>query len=132
VSDGDTITVLDDNHTQHKIRLAGIDAPESKQAFGQRSKESLVKQVVGQDVMIDWSKIDKYQRKVGKVMLDGQDINLAQVRRGFAWHYKAYQGEQSAGDRVAYAEAEDAARGAHRGLWKDELPVPPWDFRHNK
>ena len=76
VPDGDTITILDDTHTQHKIRLAGIDAPESKQAFGQVSMQSMVEQVAGQAVAVEWSKSDKYGRKVGKVMLDGQDINL--------------------------------------------------------
>ena len=68
VADGDTITVLDDARTQHKIRLAGIDAPEKRQAFGQVSKQSIVDQVAGQFVMVDWSKSDKYQRKVGKVL----------------------------------------------------------------
>jgi endonuclease YncB( thermonuclease family) len=74
---GDTITVLDDAHAQHKIRLADIDAPEKRQAFGQVSKQSLVDQVAGQAVAVEWSKTDKYQRKVGKVLLNGQDINLS-------------------------------------------------------
>ena len=41
VSDGDTITLLDDAKVQHKIRFAGIDAPEKGQAFGERSKQNL-------------------------------------------------------------------------------------------
>ena len=67
---------LDDSQTRHKIRLAGIDAPESKQAFGQVSKESMVEQVAGQTVAVKWSKTDQYGRKVGKVLLDAQAINL--------------------------------------------------------
>ena len=76
VADGDTITVLDDARTQHKIRFAGIDAPESKQAFGHVSKQSLTEQVTGKNVVVDWDKVDRYGRKVGKVLLDSQDINL--------------------------------------------------------
>lgn len=132
MADGDTITVLDDTHTQYKIRLAGIDAPESKQAFGQVSKQSMVEQVAGQAVAVEWSKSDKYGRKVGKVLLDGQDINLEQIRRGLAWHYKQYQREQSPADRQTYAAAEDAARAAQAGLWRDAARVPPWEFRHGK
>jgi endonuclease YncB( thermonuclease family) len=84
VADGDTIIALDATHSQHKIRLAGIDAPESKQTFGNVSKRSLVEQVAGQAVAVEWSKTDKYQRKIGKVLLDGLDTNLEQIRLGLA------------------------------------------------
>jgi endonuclease YncB( thermonuclease family) len=84
VADGDTITVLDDTHTQHNIRLSGVDAPEKGQAFGQVSKLSMVDLVARQLVTVEWSKSDRYGRIVGKVMLDGLDINLEQVRRGLA------------------------------------------------
>jgi endonuclease YncB( thermonuclease family) len=132
VADGDTITVLDNAHTQHKVRLAGIDAPESKQAFGHASKQSLVAKVTGQYVVIEWDKVDRFGRKVGKVLLGGQDVNLEQVRRGLAWHYKAYQLEQSIDDQKAYSEAESGAMTACIGLWRDATPVAPWDFRHLK
>lgn len=132
VADGDTITVLDGSKTQHKIRLSGIDAPEKGQAFGQVSKQSLIEQVAEQDVTVEWSKSDKYGRKVGKVLLDGQDINLEQIRCGLAWHYKQYEREQSPADRQTYAAAEDAARSAQVGLWRDAAPVPPWEFRRGK
>ena len=69
VADGDTITVLDDTNTQHKIRLSGIDAPEKKQAFGNISKQSLADMVAGQSVLIEWVKVDRYGRKVSKVQL---------------------------------------------------------------
>jgi endonuclease YncB( thermonuclease family) len=67
VADGDTVTVLDANHQQHKIRLQGIDAPEKAQPFGQRSKESLSAMVFNKDVRVEWEKRDKYKRIVGKV-----------------------------------------------------------------
>ena len=130
VADGDTITVLDDTHTQHKIRLTGIDAPEKRQAFGNVSKQSLVEQVAGQSVAVEWVKVDKYGRKVGKVLLAGLDCNLVQIKRGLAWHYKQYQREQSPTDQQSYAAAEIEARAAKLGLWRDADPVPPWEFRH--
>jgi len=112
VADGDTITVLDDTNTQHKIRLSGIDAPEKRQAFGNVSKQSLADMVAGQSVTVEWVKVDKYRRKVGKVLLDGQDVNLVQIRHGLAWHYKQYQREQSPTDQQSYAAAADVARTA--------------------
>jgi endonuclease YncB( thermonuclease family) len=132
VADGDTITVLDATKTQHKIRLAGIDAPEKAQPFGQRSKESLSDLVFDQAVTAKTSKRDRYGRSVGTVLVDGLDANLEQIKRGMAWHYKAYEREHSPQERLTYAEAEEVARGARVGLWKDDQPVPPWDFRHNR
>jgi endonuclease YncB( thermonuclease family) len=130
VSDGDTITVLDDQKVQHKIRLAGIDAPEKKQAFGQVSKDHLAKQVFSKFVTVDYSKSDKYGRLVGKILLDGQDVNIRQLQTGLAWHYKKYEAEQPPEDRVTYARAEQVAQDRRVGLWGDRNPVAPWDFRH--
>ena len=132
VADGDTITVLDAGKVQHKIRLAGIDAPEKKQPFGQRSKQSLSDLVFDKAVIVETNKVDKYRRNVGKVLVDGVDANLAQVQRGFAWHYKAYEREQSTIERKVYADAENEAKAARLGLWADSEPVPPWEFRHTR
>ena len=129
-ADGDTITVLDDTNAQHKIRLAGIDAPEKRQAFGNVSKQSLADMVAGQSVAVEWVKVDKYRRKVGKVLLDGLDCNLVQIKRGLAWHYKQYQREQSPTDQKSYAAAEIDARAAKLGTWRDTDLTPPWEFRH--
>ncbi len=74
-------------------------------------------------------KRDKYNREVAKILLDSKDINLQQVKDGFAWHYKEYQPEQTADDQILYAEAEEEARRAKRGLWFDENPQTPSDFR---
>lgn len=95
VADGDTITVLDANKVQHKIRLAGIDAPEKTRPFGQASRQSLSDLVHGKTVTVDTEKADRYGREVGKILVDGMDANLAQVKRGLAWHYKAYAREQT-------------------------------------
>ncbi len=130
VHDGDTITVLDAGNRQHKIRLAGIDAPELHQAYGNRSKEHLSKQVFGQMVDVDGGKVDRYQRTIGKVLVNGRDANLEQVRAGFAWHYTKYAKEQSPTDQMVYAQAEATARTLHFGLWEEAQPMPPWDYRH--
>ncbi len=82
VTDGDTLYVLDANHEQHKIRLAGIDAPERKQAYGLASRKHLASIVAGQPVMIEYEKRDRYGRIVGKVLLDGIDVCLEQVKAG--------------------------------------------------
>ena len=132
VADGDTVTVLDADKVQHKIRLSGIDAPEKAQAFGNRSKESLSELVFSKDVQVETNKRDRYGRDVGKVLINGVDANLAQVQRGFAWHYKAYEREQSANDRKLYDLAESEARAFRRGLWSDVNPEPPWDYRQQR
>jgi endonuclease YncB( thermonuclease family) len=132
VADGDTITVLDGQKQQHKIRVAGIDAPEKKQAFGARSKQGLSDLVYGKSVAVEWEKRDRYGRIVGKVMVDKLDAGLAQITSGLAWHYKQYEKEQSAEDRERYAYAEVKARAQRAGLWQDRHPVPPWEYRHVK
>ncbi len=132
IADGDTITVLDADKVQHKIRLSGIDAPEKKQPFCNRSKESLPDLAFDKTVNVETSKRDRYGRQIGKVLINGQDVNLMQVERGMAWFYRQYQRDQSPNDRRLYEAAEDAAKAEKRGLWRDADPVPPWEFRHNK
>lgn len=129
VSDGDTITVLDTTNQQHKIRLMGIDAPEKKQPFGEKSKQALSSIVYDRQVVVEYGKLDRYGRKVGKVLVDGIDANFEQVKAGMAWHYKKYQKEQSAEDRVLYSIAEDQAKNEARGLWVDREPISPWEWR---
>ena len=129
VADGDTITVLDQQKNTYKIRLQGIDAPEKKQAFGEKSKQSLHDLVHGKQVRIEYDKEDKYGRIVGKITLDDLDICLQQLVLGMAWHYKKYQNEQSVADRVVYNDAELKSKSLKLGLWADETPMPPWEFR---
>ncbi len=129
IADGDTITVLDGINAQHRIRLQGIDAPELHQAFGTQSKKSLSDLIFDREVTVEYEKTDQYGRVVGKILLDGKDVNLEQVKAGMAWHYKEYQREQSPTDRELYARAEDEARNARRGLWVDADPIEPSAFR---
>jgi endonuclease YncB( thermonuclease family) len=130
IADGDTLTLLDVAKVRHRIRLAGIDAPEKSQAFGRRSKQHLAGLVFRQEVLVVWSKRDRYGRVVGKVLLGHEDVCLAQLRAGLAWHDKFYEHEQSPSDRASYALAEVNARAGRRGLWRGPAPTPPWDFRH--
>ncbi len=139
VSDGDTITILDATKVQHKIRVAGIDAPEKKQAFGQVSKENLSRLVFGKEVDIEWAKYDRYRRIVGKVKVASPnctgpcsrtfDAGLSQVSSGLAWWYRKYAKEQAAEDLPKYEKAELGAQARHLGVWADKSPVPPWDWR---
>jgi endonuclease YncB( thermonuclease family) len=129
IADGDTLTVLDASKTQHKIRLSGIDSPEKGQPFGQVCKKSLSDLAYGQMVAIESSKLDRYGRAIGKVLVKDQDANLEQIRRGCGWHYKKYQNEQSLDDRLSYGRAEEEARVSRVGLWTDAGAVPPWEWR---
>ena len=129
VADGDTITVLDAHNTPYKIRLQGIDAPEKAQAFGNKSKQSLHRLVHSKQVTIEFQKKDKYGRTVGKVVINGLDVCLEQIKLGMAWHYKQYASEQSKEDRETYAQAEQAAQFQQSGLWKEKNTIPLWEFR---
>jgi endonuclease YncB( thermonuclease family) len=129
VADGDTITVLDQQKNTYKIRLQGIDAPEKKQAFGEKSKQSLHDLVHSKQVRIEYDKEDKYGRIVGKVTVEDVDVCLQQLVLGMAWHYKKYQNEQSVSDRALYSETELKSQSLKLGLWSDDTPMPPWEFR---
>lgn len=132
VADGDTITVLDGQRQQHVIRLAGIDAPEKSQPYGQKSKAHLSQAVFGQTVTVTFDKRDRYGRIVGQVRVLGEDANLRQLQAGWAWHYKQYQSEQTPDQRSVYDAAERAAREKRLGLWQGQGPAspePPWDYR---
>lgn len=129
VTDGDTVTVLDASRTEHKVRLSGIDAPEKRQPFGAASKEGLSSSVFGKAVTVEFSKVDRYGREIGKVMVGEVNANLSQVSRGLAWHYKHYEREQSPEERTTYAAVEARARRDRVGVWSQDGAIPPWDFR---
>jgi endonuclease YncB( thermonuclease family) len=80
-------------------------------------------------VRIEYDKEDKYGRIVGKVTVDDVDVCLQQLVLGMAWHYKKYQNEQSVSDRALYSETELKSKSLKLGLWTDDTPMPPWEFR---
>jgi endonuclease YncB( thermonuclease family) len=122
ITDGDTLTVLV-RRQQVRVRLIEIDAPEKRQAFGNRSKESLSDLCGRKTARVEWSTKDRYGRILGRVYCGGTDANAEQVRRGMAWVYNKY-----VTDRSLYA-LQDEAKAARRGLWRDRSPIPPWEWR---
>lgn len=129
VADGDTVTLLDARLRRHQIRLLGIDAPEKDQAYGWQARAYLAQQVFGRQVIADCRKSDRYQRRLCRLELDGQDVNLGLIEAGLAWHYKSYARDQKLTERLLYASAETQARLARRGLWSQRAPQAPWDYR---
>lgn len=150
VTDGDTITVLDEVRGRHTIRLASIDAPETTchsktgrddlcvdrgQAFGKASKRSLSEMVYGKEVVVDILPGSTYGREIGTVyVVDGEnriDANYLQVARGMAWHYQHFaEKQQTRSEYARYHVAELDSQRKGRGLWADQAPVAPWDYRY--
>lgn len=125
VHDGDTLTVLIEKR-QVKVRLADIDAPELRQAFGTRSKQSLSELCFGKVATLDVRGQDRYKRTIARITCAGTDANAEQVRRGMAWTYTRY----APADSPLHA-VQALARTANRGLWADAAPVAPWEWRRN-
>ena len=124
IADGDTLTVLNEDFQQVKIRLAEIDAPEKKQPFGSRSRQSLGELCHEKRAEVRVTDVDRrYKRIVGRVTCAGVDANAAQVRRGMAWVYDRYAKDKT------LCRLQDEARSAGRGLWIDRNPMAPWDWR---
>ena len=126
MADGDTITVLDASNTRHRIRLDRIDAPERRQPFGEKSKRFLASLVFGQCVRVEYEKKDRYGRILGTVFLGDEEINLTMVQHGMAWHYSYYDKTE------CYAVAEREARRKKIGLWRDQNPISPYDYRRRQ
>lgn len=128
VSDGDTIKVLAPGNQQVKVRMAQIDAPEKDQPYGQASKKSLSDMVFGKTVELRVQDRDRYGRTVATVVLDGRDINRAQVEAGAAWVYRQYLKDRS------LIAVEDAAKAQGKGLWalQADQRMPPWEWRRAK
>jgi endonuclease YncB( thermonuclease family) len=125
---GDSLTVLDAQGKQHRVRLLGIDAPEKEQAFGPAARQKLSALVFGKPVVVKYQKIDRSGRPLGKVTVGALDVNLEMLKTGMAWYYPNDR-DLPESDRPLYAGAEREARAAPRGLWQDEAPVSPWEFR---
>lgn len=146
VADGDTIT-LRTSYGDLNVRLFAIDAPEvichgnsdaicveTGQNDGKESKLYLKELVLNRNVNVTLGHGLSYGRLVGTIYSDGIDVNLAMIAAGHAWHYKFFAKEQSQDDRSRYTEAEMSARTIKSGLWEENNPVPPWNWRsiHNK
>ena len=130
VYDGDTLHVIDGDGAKHKIRMAYIDAPEIKQAYGTRSRDNLRAAAEGRKVSVRVFDTDRYQREVAQVSVGKTDLNLMQVQDGAAWHYKSYaKKQQDKADFADYADAQIQAERERKGLWKAKNPQAPWAYR---
>ncbi|ECK6787647.1 thermonuclease family protein [Salmonella enterica] len=126
VLDGDTIEILHDNKPV-RVRLANIDAPEKKQAFGRWSTNQLKGLVAAQPVTVTYTQTDRYGRIIGRVFTtNGIEANQFMVISGAAWVYERYNTD----DELPALQLE--AQKMKRGLWADSQPLPPWEWRHNK
>lgn len=123
VHDGDTLTAVDAGNVQHKVRLQGIDAPEIGQAFGTKARDRLAELTLRKVVRVNVHDRDQYGRLLADIEVAGQSVNKRMVADGMAWHYSRYSKD------AGLAAAEREARAAHRGLWADKAPTPPWDWR---
>lgn len=127
VSDGDTITVLTNEKRQVKVRLYGVDCPESRQAYGTRARQSTSGHVFGKHVRVEVADRDRYGRTVGIVTgPDGTVLNRALLMEGMAWLYTPYCKAPVCRE---WKHEEEAARLRKAGLWADASPVPPWEYR---
>lgn len=124
ITDGDTVIVADDQRRLHKIRLDGIDGPESTQAYGDEARRALEKKILQKRVSVLWNERGKYGRIIGRIFVGKTDISRQMVEEGWAWHYRDYSDDES------LAAAEKSARKNRAGLWAGKAPIPPWDFRH--
>lgn len=133
VIDGDTIDVLVDNSGERqasgskftaRVRLADIDCPEKGQPFGQRAKQATSGLCFGKMVRVRGERKDRNGRLLGEVILpDGKSLNEELIRLGYAWWFERYS------TKTALQAIQSEARDARRGLWAEENPVPPWDWR---
>nr|Q39635.1 RecName: Full=Uncharacterized 38.1 kDa protein [Capnoides sempervirens]CAA45139.1 protein of unknown function [Capnoides sempervirens]prf//1906382A pCSC71 protein [Capnoides sempervirens] len=111
---------------KYRIRLRGIDSPESSMPFGKEAKEELIKLVVGKCLTVHIYEEDRYGRSVGDIYCNGQFIQEKMLKKGLAWHYTAYD------KRPQLSKWEEKARAARVGLWASSNPEKPWEWRKNK
>lgn len=122
VLDGDTIVIVGQDNIELTLRLAGIDAPEKDQAFGNDAAQFVDSLLTGRIVRLDNVKRDKFGRVLAHAYLETRWIDLEIVQHGWAWVYPDSE------SRVL-REAEASARDQNAGLWSSDTPTPPWEWR---
>lgn len=125
ISDGDTVTVLEGKN-RYKLRLSGIDAPESGQAYGRQAKALLSSLIFGKTVQVELIERDRYGRWVANIFDGGSWVNKAVIEAGYAWHYRDFSTSKE------LQAAENRARAAGRGLWQERSPQAPWNWRSER
>ncbi len=133
VHDGDTVVIVGRNTGRVTIRLYGVDAPETRkpdvpgQPYGAMSGRVLKNKVFGKQVKAEVQDRDQYGRVVAVIRLGARDINAEMVAEGLAWAYRHHLEGAYASQ---YIKLEEQARKERLGLWQDNNPTPPWDFRY--
>jgi endonuclease YncB( thermonuclease family) len=128
VHDGDSITVINADATHVVVRLYGIDAPERKQPFGYQATTRLKKLAARKDLDVEPMDTDRYGRTVALVRLkDGTLLNEVMVAEGLAWVYDDYCRSADLCERLR--SLQQRARSEGRGLWSDDSPERPLDWR---
>lgn len=125
VSEGDTVVLLDRDNAQHKIRLHGIDAPETGQPYGDESKEYLSDLIADKTVTVDVKGKDQYKCVLGVIYLGNTNINAEMIRSGYAWNYKYSKDKY-------YIKLQEKAKEQKKGLWKDKNTIDPWQWRKER
>jgi endonuclease YncB( thermonuclease family) len=126
VTDGDSIVVLTYDKRQIKVRLEGIDCPESSQDYGERAKQATVDLCFGKEVTVQKTGEDRYGRTLAYVYVGDLCINKQLLNLGMAWHYKQYNKDEE------LAILETKAREKRIGIWSHPNSVAPWVWRHKK
>ena len=129
IIDGDSLKILPSGHEELETRLYGIDAPEFRQAFGRAAKKNLAALLAGQEVEVETKDLDSHNRLIVMIWLKDMNVNEKVIRDGYAWVYRHFCRESFCSDWLAL---EAAAREGKQGLWQENKPVPPWEFRHRK
>ena len=129
VQDGDSFVLRTPDGRKLRIRIAGIDAPEKGQPFADVSRRHLAAMLRGRSLQVEVRKLDAFGRHVARIDAGEGDVALAQLEAGMAWFFRRYADDQPPEERRRYAQAEERARTASAGLWRDPSPEPPWNFR---
>lgn len=125
VSDGDTFTLQQDDGTEYVIRIACIDAPERQQRYGKDARAILKNMIEQSQVTVQDIGLDNYGRTLGFTFLASQDVGLAMIEQGLAWHYTIKSTPKNTVQYQNYAAAQARAKQARKGLWQDRNPKPP-------
>lgn len=124
VSDGDTVVLLDEDKIQHRVRLDGIDCPESKQAYGTKATQFVREKLGDGEVIVYYNKKDRYGRLLGVLVTSkGDNINELLLANGLAWHYKHYN------KNPIYTQLEQDAKDKRLNIWSEDNPIEPYEFR---
>lgn len=123
INDGDTVTCIDTEGREVRVRLVGIDAPELDQPKGHEARAALAAKLAGGVVRVAGDARDQHGRLLGTLHLDDRDLNREMVAEGWAWAFTGFSDDD---DLIA---AEAAARRSGRGLWSDPRPMAPGQWR---